>query len=304
MGTQSTWGEQSANMGCGASGEPVTEAKGPTPEEQAAALKVATDKQNKIMEEAVKAILKHSVVASCKTAGAVSARGSAGAYQVGGHFDKSLLPKLKAFAVTEFPPDAKLVETALRGVPFGVFTSECDEFIALLGEACESSALACEPIFLTAVSGLPVADAKAIFEGPPEAASAYLEDKCCTQICAECLPVVTKCLDGSKAAAARGGANEAFNKLPGVGSLAFTLEEWVMTQSVMGLFALIHQQEAAIRTNPTSTGDAICQDVFGNAALMKCKDAYTFVDEYEKGKKKKKKKYKGKKKKKKKKKKS
>merc|ERR1712166_1262245 len=69
MGTQSTWGEQSANMGCGASGEPVTEAKGPTPEEQAAALKVATDKQNKIMEEAVKAILKHSVVASCKTAG-------------------------------------------------------------------------------------------------------------------------------------------------------------------------------------------------------------------------------------------
>merc|ERR1712166_461846 len=41
-------GEQSANMGCGASGEPVTEAKGPTPEEQAAALKVATDKQNKI----------------------------------------------------------------------------------------------------------------------------------------------------------------------------------------------------------------------------------------------------------------
>merc|ERR1712166_263914 len=102
MGTQSTMGEQSANMGCGASGEPVTEAKGPTPEEQAAALKVATDKQNKIMEEAVKAILKHSVVASCKTAGAVPARGSAGAYQVGGHFDKSLLPKLKAFAVTEF----------------------------------------------------------------------------------------------------------------------------------------------------------------------------------------------------------
>merc|ERR1712195_41082 len=258
-------GEQSANMGCGASGEPVTEAKGPTPEEQAAALKVATDKQNKIMEEAAKAILKHSVVASCKTAGAVPARGSAGAYQVGGHFDKSLLPKLKAFAVTEFPPDAKLVETALRGVPFGVFTSECDEFIALLGEACESSALACEPIFLTAVSGLPVADAKAIFEGPP---------------------VVTKCLDGSKAAAAWGVANEAFNKLPGVDSLAFTLEEWVMTQSVMGLFALIQQQEAAIRTNPTSTGDAICQDVFGNAALMKCKDAYTFVDEYEKGKKK------------------
>merc|ERR1712166_1587717 len=155
MGTQSTWGEQSANMGCGASGEPVTEAKGPTPEEQAAALKVATDKQNKIMEEAAKAILKHSVVASCKTAGAVPARGSAGAYQVGGHFDKSLLPKLKAFAVTEFPPDAKLVETALRGVPFGVFTSECDDFIALLGEACESSALACEPIFLTAVSGPP-----------------------------------------------------------------------------------------------------------------------------------------------------
>merc|ERR1712195_1850 len=162
-------GEQSANMGCGASGEPVTEAKGPTPEEQAAALKVATDKQNKIMEEAVKAILKHSVVASCKTAGAVPARGSAGAYQVGGHFDKSLLPKLKAFAVTEFPPDAKLVETALRGIP---------------------------------------------------------------------------------------------------------------------IFPLIQQQEAAIRSNPASTGDAICQDVFGNAALMKCKDAYTFVDEYEKGKKK------------------
>merc|ERR1712166_1620626 len=282
MGTQSTWGEQTANMGCGASGEPVTEAKGPTPEEQAAALKVATDKQNKIMEEAVKAILKHSVVASCKTAGAVPARGSAGAYQVGGHFDKSLLPKLKAFAVTEFPPDAKRVETALRDMPMGM----CYEFIALLGEACESSALACEPIFLTAVSGLPVADANAIFEGPPEAASAYLEDKCCTQICDQCLPVVTKCLDGSKAAAAWGVANEAFNKLPGVDALAFTLEEWVMTQSVMGLFALIQQQEAAIRSNPTSTGDPICQDVFGNAALMKCKDAYTFVDEYEKGKKK------------------
>merc|ERR1712166_613480 len=139
MGTQSTWGEQSANMGCGASGEPVTEAKGPTPEEQAAALKVATDKQNKIMEESVKAILKHSVVASCKTAGAVPARGSAGAYQVGGHFDKSLLPKLKAFAVIEFPPDAKLVETALRDMPMGMCSGMCDEFIALLGEACESS---------------------------------------------------------------------------------------------------------------------------------------------------------------------
>merc|ERR1712195_415908 len=215
-------GEQSANMGCGASGEPVTEAKGPTPEEQAAALKVATDKQNKIMEEAVKAILKHSVVASCKTAGA---------YQVGGHFDKSLLPKLKAFVVTEFPPDAKLVETALRGIPIFPLTSECDEFIALLGEACESSALACEPIFLTAVSGLPVADAKAIFEGPPEAASVYLEDKCCKQICDQCLPVVTKCLDGSKAAKLWTTVSEAFNKLPLVDPLVFTLEEWVMTQS-------------------------------------------------------------------------
>merc|ERR1712166_1609943 len=262
--------EQSANMGCGASGEPVTEAKGPTPEEQAAALKVATDKQNKIMEEAVKAILKHSVVASCKTAGAVPLRGSFGAYQVGGHFDKSLLPKLKAFAVTEFPPDAKLVETALRGIPLFPLTSECDEFIALLGEACESSALACE----------------AIFEGPPEAASVYLEDKCCKQICDQCLPVVTKCLDGSKAAKLWTTVSEAFNKLPLVDPLVFTLEEWVMTQSVMGLFALIQQQEAAIRSNPASTGDAICQDVFGNAALMKCKDAYTFVDEYEKGKKK------------------
>lgn len=267
-----------ANMGCGASAPPAPVEL--TAEEKAAALAAADKEADGIKFKAIQAMLKDSAQWAAQTGG------TAGAFKKGGFFDKNNNVNIKKHMVSKFPETIDTIETVLRAVPFGAFTSECDEFVALLGEGAEASAKACEPIFVASIDAMTSVPRDLFYEGKPEAASMYLEAQCAKEISEKCLPAVSKALESSKCCGAWEVIRLAFEKMPGVDPLEFDMNAWVCQQACSGLWALVQAREAAIRVNPgdPSMKDPIIKDVFGNKALLQERDSFKFNDAYKAGK--------------------
>ena len=109
-----------------------------------------------------------------------------------------------------------------------------------------------------------VQDAKAVLTGPQDSATRYLESSSRDQIRALFLPVVKKATD-------QVGLAQQYNTFASqaanfgvVDSSAANIESYVTERTLDGLFQMIAEQEAQIRSNPAQAASSLAKKVFGS----------------------------------------
>jgi len=220
--------------------------------------------QDAIPESVTKAVSPSSsglsttdIVAGLKEAlvkGASNASSSLGA--LGGYLDNPLVR-------IPMPDSLAKVEKAAR---MAGQDQLADEFITSMNRAAEQAAPEALDIFTKAIKAMTFQDAKAILNGPDDAATRYLEKTSSGDLMERFRPIVEK-------ATASVGVTRRYKELTGglsslaslTGTQVDDLDGYVTDKAVAGLFAVMAQEEKDIRENPAARTSDLLKKVFGSS---------------------------------------
>ena len=141
--------------------------------------------------------------------------------------------------------------------------AQVEELEASMNKAAEAAVPQAQAILVDAVKKMTVSDAKAILAGGDDSATQYLNKSSREQIRARFLPIVKQATD-------KVGVAQQYNALAGkaaafgaIDAKSANVESYVTEQALDGLFAMIAEQEASIRQNPTAAATSLAKKVFG-----------------------------------------
>lgn len=166
-------------------------------------------------------------------------------------------PKIKI----PLPGAVQKVETLLRGAGFA---SQVDAFDLSMNRAAEQAAPEAKALFLDAIQGMTITDAQKILKGRENEATLYFEEKTSGRLKEIFKPAVHQSMSEVGATRSFQTLNDQLKSIPLAGSLSFDLDQYVTDGTLKGLFALVAEEEAKIRTNPTARVTDLLQKVFGS----------------------------------------
>jgi hypothetical protein len=160
------------------------------------------------------------------------------------------------------PPEAKKVESTLRGVGMGDLV---DKAILSMNRAAEEASKSAAPIFVDAVKSMSVNDALGILKGADTAATGYLRSKTLPALTSAFRPVIEGALAKTDATRYWTSLMEAYNKLPTTfKKINPDLSAYVTERSLNGLFFQVAQEEQKIRKDPAARVTETLKKVFGS----------------------------------------
>ncbi len=160
------------------------------------------------------------------------------------------------------PKPLQPVESTLRR--FGQ-DELADNFVQTMNHAAERAVPETLDIFRDSVEAMTIEDAKAILNGPDDAATQYLRRTSGERIRQAIRPIVEEATDKAGVTAAyKRMAGQAGNMLSGfVDSGSLDLDQHVTTGAVDGLFLKLAEEEQRIRENPAARSTELLKKVFG-----------------------------------------
>jgi hypothetical protein len=177
----------------------------------------------------------------------------------GGYFND---PAIKILLPAQLQP----VEKGLRAIGAG---AQVDKFEKSMNSAAETAAPKAEPIFEKAIRNMSIGDAQRIVMGGKTSATNYFREKTSGELTQAFTPIV-------KQAMAKYSVTQQYESLMGkyqsgsaLGGLLggttgnFDIDSYVVHKSLNGLFYMIGQEEAKIRTNPAAQVTPLLREVFG-----------------------------------------
>jgi len=188
--------------------------------------------------------------------GALSAGASAaiGKLGVSGGFSNN--PKVKI----PLPPALDEIAKGMRLLGRG---KDADELVAAMNRAAEQAVPEARDLLTGAVKSMSISDAKRILTGGDESVTQFFREKTAAPLAVKFLPIVKKSTD-------RVGLAQKYDQFAGQGAQlglikgdAATIEQYVTNKALDGLYAMIGEEERAIRQNPLAAGSAIVAKVFG-----------------------------------------
>ncbi|BBD07453.1 DUF4197 domain-containing protein [Desulfovibrio ferrophilus] len=140
-----------------------------------------------------------------------------------------------------------------------------DEFITSMNRAAEQAAPETVSIFSNAIRKMSFADARAILNGPDDAATKYFERTSSAALIKRIRPIVEKATDSvgvtSKYKSFMGGVST----LGAVtGMQVDDLDGYVTDKATEGLFLMMAREEKMIRDNPVARTTDLLRKVFGS----------------------------------------
>ena len=159
------------------------------------------------------------------------------------------------------PEIIQKAEPVLRNIGLG---PKIDEFTLSMNRAAEKAAPVAADSFSSAIAEISFNDAQKILQGGNTAATEYLKTKTSAKLLEQFQPVVRKTMDEyavtSKFEEIMGKAQT----LPLVGQYANTMDigTYVSSKALDGLFKILGQQEAKIRTDPAARVTDLLKQVF------------------------------------------
>lgn len=171
----------------------------------------------------------------------------------------------------EMPARLSVVEKTLRALKQDKLA---DDFVASMNHAAEQAVPEATAVFVDAVSQMSIDDAKAILNGPNDAATEYFRRTTSTNLYARFHPIVQKATASAgvtstykKMTAAAAGSNNSFLKSVSglMGTDAMDVDSYVTNKALDGLFKMIAEEEDRIRANPAARTTDLLQKVFGAA---------------------------------------
>ena len=133
-----------------------------------------------------------------------------------------------------------------------------------MNKAAEAAVPQAQTLLVDAISKMSVQDAKSVLTGPSDSATRYLESSSRDQIRALFLPVVKDATDQVGLAQQYNTFASQASSFGVVDSDAANIESYVTERTLDGLFEIIAEQEADIRSNPTEAATNLAKKVFGS----------------------------------------
>ncbi|MFV0455553.1 MAG: DUF4197 domain-containing protein [Pseudomonas sp.] len=132
-----------------------------------------------------------------------------------------------------------------------------------MNQAAEAAVPQAQALLLDAVKKMTVTDAKAILAGGDDSATQYLDKTSRDQIRDKFMPIIKQATDQVDVAQQYNALAAKASGLGAVDAKYGTIEGYVAEQALDGLFAVIAEQEASIRQNPTQAATNMAKKVFG-----------------------------------------
>jgi hypothetical protein len=159
------------------------------------------------------------------------------------------------------PDSLKHVEQGLRMVKQDKFA---DDFIATMNHAAEKAVPESAKIFADAISKMSLDDAKAILNGPDDAATQYFQKTSETQLTEKMLPIVKQATEQTGATAAYKQLMQQANPVTQfMKQDLLDLDKYVTRKALDGLFKMVAAEEKSIRQNPLARSTDLLKKVFG-----------------------------------------
>jgi hypothetical protein len=159
-----------------------------------------------------------------------------------------------------FPPEAKTVESSLRGIGMG---AQVDKAVLSLNRAAEDASKSAKNIFVGAINKMTVDDAIKIVKGDSTSATKYLKDKTTKELTTAFSPIIQKSLDKVDATKFWKDVMTHYNKIPFVEKINPDLKQYVTQKALDALFLMIAREEASIRKDPIARTTELLKKVFG-----------------------------------------
>lgn len=161
------------------------------------------------------------------------------------------------------PERLKAADALMRKVGLG---SQADQLILSMNRAAEAAAPQAKGIFLNAISNMKLEDIQKIYKGGDTAATEYFQAKTTSELTKLYMPVVTKAMGDYQVSKLYQGVTGKYNALPAAKLFpAPPIEDYVVKQSLSGLFKVLGEQEKAIRKDPSARVTQLLKDVFAQA---------------------------------------
>ncbi len=158
------------------------------------------------------------------------------------------------------PEEAQKLTEKLSAIPG--FSAVENTIIEKINRAAEDAAAQAAPIFTNAIRQMTITDAFTILKGEENAATNYLKRQTWQQLYDAFTPVINNSLDKFNARKYWSDAVTAYNKIPLVQKMNPSLEDYVAKQALSGLFSMVEQKEARIRTDVSQRTTELLKKVF------------------------------------------
>lgn len=159
-----------------------------------------------------------------------------------------------------FPPEAAKVEQTARDLGLD---KQVDQFIETMNHGAEKASAKATDIFVSAITQMTLQDVYDIWKGDNDAATQFLKRTTEGKLKTEFRPIIKQSLDQVDVTKYWNPLVDNYNKIPFVTKVNPNLDEYVLDETMDGLFLVIAQEEAKIRENPQARVSEILQRVFG-----------------------------------------
>jgi hypothetical protein len=160
----------------------------------------------------------------------------------------------------KMPQKLQIIEKPLRVMGFG---KQIDEFILSMNRAAEKAAPSARDIFIDAIMKITISDVQGLYKGGPSAATDFLKSKTYNKLKGQFSPLVAKALKDYQ-------VTKKYQDIVGrYEQIAFSqkfpapsIEDYVVTKSLDGLFVVLAQEEAKIRKDPAARTTSLLKEIF------------------------------------------
>ncbi len=158
------------------------------------------------------------------------------------------------------PENIQMMSEVLRTAGFD---KEVDAFILSMNRAAEKAAPKAKPNLIAAIKEMSFQDARNILNGGNTAATEYFQGKTSTKLSDAFKPVISSNMNKVGVTKSyKALKNKYLSILPLSTADSIDLDRYVTTKALDGLFHMLGQEEAKIRTNPKARTTEILKKVF------------------------------------------
>lgn len=173
--------------------------------------------------------------------------------QVDGYFGNQVIKLL-------MPEKIQNVADILRKVGY---QKQVDDFVLSMNRAAEKAAPQAASIFVDAIKGMTIEDARKILNGGDTAATEFFKIKTHDKIYDAFKPIVSSSMNEVGVTRSYKEMMGKYASLPFMNKESVDLDHYVTNKAMDGLFYMVGQEEKKIRTDPAARVTDLLKTVFG-----------------------------------------
>ncbi len=173
--------------------------------------------------------------------------------QVDGYFGNQVIKIL-------MPEKIQKVADILREIGY---QKQVDDFVLSMNRAAEKAAPQAASIFVDAIKGMTIEDAKKILNGGDTAATEFFKSKTHDKIYSAFKPIISSSMDEIGVTHSYKEMMGKYESLPFMSKESVDLDHYVTNKAMDGLFYMVGQEEKKIRTDPAARITDLLKTVFG-----------------------------------------